>query len=359
MKILDKYIIKKYLGTFFYLVLGLCLIICVIDYSEKSDDFMAAKLGLAQVFVGYYAHLIPYLANFLSPLMVFISTILVTARLAGHTEIIAMLAGGISFKRIIATYLLGASLLAALTFYLIGWVIPNSNTERINFELTYVEKETDFEARDVHLRADDSTYVYLQHFVSASNTGYHFTVETFKNKDLVYRLKSSKVQWDSIGQTWDVPNYSERTYRNGKENYLFSTNQKKISLNLEPDDFGPGYLLHQTLTIPELREYIQKESGRGTGGMGVFISEYHERFAYPFAIIILTFMGVVVSARKSREGIAQQLVIGFVLCFIYYGFLQLGKSFTQSEDLHPMVSAWIPNTVFLLAGLVLYRALPK
>lgn len=347
------------MGTFLYLVLGLCLIICVIDYSEKSDEFMEANLGLVDVFTGYYAHLIPYLANFLSPLMVFISTILVTARLAGHTEIIAMLAGGISFRRIITTYMIGAVLLAGVTFFLIGWVIPNSNTERINFELTYVEKDNEFEARDVHLRADDSTYVYLQHFVSASNTGYHFTVETFKERDVVYRLKSSKVQWDSVGQTWDVANYSERTYINGKENYLFSTNQKKIKLNLEPDDFGPGYMLHQTLSIPELSEYIEKESLRGTGGMDVFIAEYHERFAYPFAIIILTFMGVVVSARKSREGIARQLVIGFVLCFIYYGFLQLGKSFTQSEDIHPMVSAWIPNIVFLFAGLVLYRALPK
>lgn len=343
-----------------YLVIGLCLIICVIDFSEKNDDFNSAGLSLLDVGTSYYAHLIPYLANFLSPLMVFISTILVTARLAGHTEIIAMLAGGVSFNRILGTYTMGGILLGCVTFYMIGWVIPISNAKRVDFELTYLGEGGDYEARDVHLRVNDSSYVYVQHYISAIETGYHFTVEVINdNNDCTYRLKSTKVRWDSTAKVWEMNNYSERIFKDSTETYGFYKEKKTMDVGVIPEDFGEGYLLHQTLTIPQLKEHIEKERIKGTGGLDVFVIEYYERFAYPFAIIILTLLGVIVSARKSRDGIAQQLVVGFVLCFAYYLFLQLGRNFTQSEGLHPIIGVWSPNVVFFLAGLVLYRAIPK
>jgi lipopolysaccharide export system permease protein len=359
MKILDKYILKKYLGTFLYLVFGLCLIICVIDYSEKKDDFLAAGLSNSQVFLGYYVHMVPYLANFLSPLMVFISTILVTATLASHTEIIAILASGVSFKRVVWIYIKGAIVLSGITFYLIGWVIPQSNARRIDFELSHLEEEGDYEARDIHLKVNDSSYIFLQHYNEALKTGYHFTYEVMKGGDCVYRLKTSRVEWDSTTKAWACNQYSERTFRNGKESYQVFEKEKSMSFGISPKDFGPNYFTHQILTIPELKEHIEKEKIKGTGNLSVFYMEYYERFTYPFAILILTFMGVVVSARKSRDGIAKQLMIGFVLCFVYYGFLQLGRNFTQSDDIHPLLSAWIPNIVFVFAGAVLYRTIPK
>lgn len=359
MKILDSYILKKYLGTFLYLVFGLCLIICVIDYSEKKDDFLGAGLSNLKVITGYYAHFIPYLANFLSPLMVFISTILVTARLASHTEIIAMLAGGVSFKRILLTYTMGAVFIASITFYLIGWVIPMSNAKRIDFELTYLNDSEDRETSNVHLKSNDSTYFYIQHYNDALKTGYNFTLEIMDGKECVYRLKASRVEWDSTSKEWKCINFSERSYRNGKETYQLIKEEKKMKLDVNPEDFGPNYFAQQTMTIPQLKRYIEKEKIKGTGNLNTYYMEYYERFAYPFAILILTCMGVIVSARKSRDGIAKQLVIGFILCFVYYGFLQLGRNFTQSDDLHPLVSAWIPNTAFLFAGLILYRTIPK
>jgi lipopolysaccharide export system permease protein len=359
MKILDKYILKKYIGTFIYLVFGLCLIICVIDYTEKKDDFLDQNLTNWQVLKGYYAHLVPYLANFLSPLMVFISTILVTARLAGHTEIIAILAGGVSFRRVLWTYTMGAIVLAGLTFYLIGWVIPRSNAKRIDFELTYFEENQNRESQNIHLKANDSTYLFLQHYNEGTKTGYHFTCEKIINKELVYRLKAARVQWDSLQKVWQMNNYSERTYRNGKENYIEKRDTIELKLGISPADFEMRYNTQQVLTIPELKKYIEREKIKGTGGLEVFWMEYYERFTYPFAIIILTLMGVIVSARKNRDGIARQLVLGFILCFVYYGILQLGRNFTQSDSLHPLLSAWIPNIVFSLAGIVLYKMIPK
>ena len=359
MKILDKYIIKKYLGTFIYLVWGLCLIICVIDYSEKIDDFKDANLSFTDVVLGYYMHLIPYLANFLSPLMIFISTILVTARLAGDTEITAILAGGVSFKRIIWTYMQGAILIAGITFYEIGWVIPSSNKERINFELTYLGENKDIDVQNIHIKENDSTYVYLQDFNSSINVGYYFSLEIMDGKELRYKLSAPRANWDTTDNKWHVTNYTLRTYYNDKEQYHFFKTEKIVDTEVTPDDLGPSHNMHQAMTIPELKEFIEVETKRGTGGLEFYIMEYYERFTYPFAILILTFMGVVVSARKSREGIAKQLVIGFVLCFVYYGFLQLGRNFTQSDDLHPLLSAWVPNLVFLVAGVVLYKTVPK
>lgn len=359
MKLLDKYIIKKYIGTFLYLVLGLCLIICVIDYSEKIDDFKESGLAFSEVLTGYYAHLVPYLANFLSPLMIFIATILVTARLASHTEIIAILASGVSFKRIIWTYLMGAIVLACLTFVMIGWVIPSSNQSRIDFEIAHLGEGVDIEFQNVHVKENDSTYVYLQDFNGNINVGYHFSYEIMDGKELRYRLTAPRVDWDTASGHWKVKNYVLRTYYNGDEEYHFIKSEKIMQTTVTPEDFGPGYNMHQAMTIPQLKKYIIEETKRGTGGLDVYIMEYYERFAYPFAILILTFMGVVVSARKSREGIAKQLVVGFLLCFVYYAFLQLGRNFTQSEGLHPIISAWIPNTVFLLSGIVLYKTLPK
>lgn len=359
MKLLDKYIIKKYVGTFFYLVLGLCLIICVIDYSEKIDDFKNAGLSFSDAVSGYYLHLIPYLANFLSPLMIFIATILVTARLASHTEIIAILASGVSFKRIIGTYLMGAVVLASLTFVMIGWVIPSSNQARIDFELAHLGEGGDIEFQNVHVKENDSTYVFLQDFNSNINVGYNFSYEIMGGKELNYRLTAPRVDWDTTISKWKLKNYVVRTYYNKDEKYHFVKSEKIMETTVTPEDFGPGYNMQQAMTIPELKTYIAEETKKGTGGLDVYIMEYYERFAYPFAILILTFMGVVVSARKSREGIAKQLVIGFILCFVYYAFLQLGRNFTQSDSLHPLVSAWVPNAVFLVAGLVLYKTLPK
>jgi lipopolysaccharide export system permease protein len=359
MKILDVYILKKYLSTFIYLVFALCLIICVIDYSEKIDDYKDANLTLWEIITGYYAHMVPYLANFLSPLLIFISTILVTARLAGHTEITAILASGVSFNRILLTYFFGAALLALLTFYLIGWVIPQSNAKRIDFEIQRLGEGSAQDVQNIHLRVNDSTYLYLQHYNEASNTGHNFTLETLKDNDLTYRLKSNRVQWDSINKTWGCSFYSIRTYINKTEKLVKGDSILKLKIGVSPEDFQPRYNVHQMLTLPQLERFIERERVKGTGGLEVYWMEYYERFTYPFAIIILTLMGVIVSARKNRNGIANQLVIGFVLCFVYYAFLQLGRSFTQSDDLHPLMSAWIPNVVFIFTGLVLYKLVPK
>ena len=360
MKLLDRYILGKYLATFFYLVLGLCLIICVIDYSEKSDDFLDAGLNSKEVLLGYYIHLIPYLANFLSPLMIFMSTILVTSRLASNTEIVAMLASGVSFNRILLSYLMGALLLAGVTFALIGWVIPSSNAQRIQFETSYLEDQKELNLRDVHVRLNDTAYAYLQNYNEESGMGSRFNYEVIKGKEHVFSITAKRAFWNDSLKIWKIKNYEKRSMdASGKETYQIIKDTLNLDVGVAPDDFAPALNLHQVMTIPEIKDYIEKEEIRGTGGLDVFRMEYWERFTYPFAILILTFMGVVVSARKSREGIAFQLVIGFVLCFVYYAFLQLGRNFTQSDELHPLLSAWIPNFVFLAAGMVLYRTLPK
>jgi lipopolysaccharide export system permease protein len=358
MKLLDAYILKKFLTSFFFVVILLVLVIVVIDITERLDDFITSEASFETVLVDYYLNFVPYIANMLSPITVFIATVFVTARMAAHTEIIAILSSGVSFKRLLFPYFIGSLIIAIGTFFLIGWIIPKANKGRVDFENRYFEGQYFYEGRNVHMKVGPENYVYLESYNSGMNIGYQFTFETIQNNRLSYKLKTDKITWDSVHHQWHMDAYSERQISKGKETYK-EGNGKNLKIGLTPKDFANTYMLHSTFTFPQLLRYIKELEDKGAENINIYQVEKYERMTYPFAIIILTMIGVVVSARKSRGGTGFQIAFGFILAAIYILMVIVSRNFANVGDISPLVASWIPNVLFTLIGFQMYRNVPK
>ena len=360
MKILDLYIIKKFLKTYFFAVLIIVTIIMVIDYTEKIDNFIDNKAPLSEILGDYYLNFIPYWANYISPLMVFISTVFFTANMAARTEIIAILSTGVSFMRFLRPYLIGSAMLGMLTFLMVGWIIPIANKTRITFERKYVEGGSYyFSGRDVHIKIGPEDYAYMESYDTGTNTGYRFALDKISGSQLKVKLLADKIVWDTTRRKWTIQDYRIRTFlANGKEKLTYGT-KLDTTLNLLPKDFDSKYQLQETFTMPELEETIDKVRSRGSDGIEVFLIEKYLRFANPFAVVILTVIGVIVSARKSRGGVGFQIALGFMLAFLYILFFMMSKGIAQSGGMPPLLAVWLPNIVFTFIGMILYRAVPR
>jgi lipopolysaccharide export system permease protein len=359
MKILDKYIIVKFLTAFFFTVVMLVSVICVIDYTEKNDDFIHHNLTFGHVFTHYYIYLFPYFANLLSPITIFLAVVFVTAKLASRTEIVAMLASGMSFERLLVPYLMGASIIGVLTFGLVSWVIPKGTKEIVLFESLHVQEPWRFEGRNVHMKIGPRSYVYLESYANSNNTGFHFALETIDGTILRRRMTADNLAWDSTKHVWKMSPQVVRTFRGEQDETLQSLPARDTTLNLFPQDFASTYRLAETLTSPQLDALIVNKILRGADDTAQYLSVHYERFAYPFDILILTFIGVVLSARKSRGGVGGQIALGFVLAFIFIIFVMLSRNLAQVGSMPPLLAAWFPGLVFTGIGLVLYRLVPK
>lgn len=359
LKILDRYILVNFLRTYLFVVFVFTSIIIVIDLTEKNDDFIKSKPGWYKIIFEYVLNLVPYFANLLSPIMVFIATVLVTSRLAARTEVIAILASGVSFRRLLWPYFLGSSLIGLSIFYLIAEVIPNSNKVRVAFELVYLKNPFFFEGRNVHLKVAPETFVYLESYNNANKTGYLFSIETIEGKDLKAKIMADRMVWQPEHNKWRLENYKMRAF--GKEGQTVSSGARLDTIipNLTPKDFESNYLLNETLTNAELNAYIQKLKSRGAENVEPFLVEKYLRYSYPFAIVILTMMGVILSARKSREGPGFQIALGFLLAFVYIIFYIISRSIAEAGSMPPMLACWLPNIVFGFIGVVLYKTVPR
>ncbi len=358
MKILDRYLIKNFLITYFFVAFVIVLIICVIDYTEKVDDFLNNKAPLNAIIFDYYMNLIPYWINYISPLMVFIATVFFTSRIAARTEIVAMLSSGISFTRILLPYMVGATILGAVTFVQVGWVLPLANKVRNSFEKTYVKKEFYYSGRNVHITIAPDVYAYLESYNNATNTGNKFTMETVDGTELKQKLSAEKIVWQDKKKKWLLQNVTVRTLDSLSERISYPADTDTI-INLMPKDFESDYNLFETFTLPELNDYIELLKSRGADGLEVYLIEKYTRFTQPFAILILTAIGVIVSGRKSRRGVGWQIALGFMLAFIYILFFLLSKGVAEAGNINTLLAVWLPNIIFSCIGIILYKTLPR
>ena len=365
MKILDRYIIQKVLSTFFFVVIILSAIIVAIDLTEKIDKFSKSNLSSGAI-LEYYADFIPWIAGLLTPITVFISIVYVTSRLAAHTEIIAMLSGGMSFNRLLLPYFISAAVIAGISFYLNGWIIPRSNQDRLGFEMQYLKTRYYYDKRNIHMQIQPNIYLYMNSFNNQANIGYQFALERFDDNRLVEKLTADHIQWDSVKQTWTL-NYW--THRQVDDQFLtpgnHNTQLKETGQTLDtvlaitPTDFANDDRKFDGMTNPELADHIRKLRFRGSTGVEVFEVERHIRQAAPFTIFILVFMGVLVSARKSRGGTGFQIALGFMLSFVFILFFMLTRTFAEAGSLSPFAAAWLPNSVFAALSLAMYRYVPR
>jgi lipopolysaccharide export system permease protein len=357
-KILDRYIIRKFLGTFF-LALSLIMAIAVLfDVSEKMDDFIERKAPLGAIIFDYYFNFIPYFANLFAPLFVFISVIFFTARMAANTEVVAILNSGVSFRRLLWPYFLTAAFLALLSYYFNGWVIPHSNKIKLAFENTYIKKPVEFRDRNIHRQVAPGEFIYLESYNNIYNTGYRFSMEKYVNGKRTFFLNSERVRWDSVSGKWSIEDYYIRTV-NGYHETLRQGQRLDTVLPMKPSEFKYRLNIIEAMDNSALNAFIGEQQSQGVANVSAYQIEKYRRQALPFSTFILTLMGVALSSRKVRGGIGLQLGLGITLSFTYIMFMQISTTFATGGNLSPAIAVWLPN--FFYAGLSLYlaRVAPK
>lgn len=358
MKKLDWYIIRKFLGTFFYAIALLAVIIIIFDFSEKVDDFIEKKPSVSAIVFQYYFNFIPFFINKFSALFTFIAVIFFTSKMASDTEIIAILNSGVSFRRMLRPYLISAFFLASMSFVLTNFIIPETSENMQVFQRKYLKDEKFSNKNNIHIQIDPGVFAYVESFDKKQNSGFRFALERFSEKGMVYKMTGNVLKWDSTKQNWSIENWVKRRITDKGE--IITKGQKfDTTLNLKPDDFDidVDYAVYMDWT--ELRDFINTEKIRGSGNLMKFQVEKHSRIAFPFATIILTIIGVSLSSRKVRGGIGLNLGIGITICFAFILFMQVTTVFATFSNLPPIIAVWIPNVLFGLLGLYLLRVAPK
>lgn len=357
LKIIDWYIINKYLGTFVF-TLGIFLVIIVVfDISEKLDDFLKHDLSFWEILTQYYFGFIPFYLNFLSPLINFIAVIFFTAKMADQTEIVPILSGGASFNRFLRPYAVASSIIFVVSLVFNVFIIPHTNKLKTTFENKYVSNGNSEEKREIHIKLDKSTYVYVQNFDISEHIGYQFVLEKFDQDSLKEKIMATRVTYDSLKRVWSMLDYSIR-YVNGLKEKMVSGVKKDTVLDMRPIDFETRNDM-DAMPLKELNTNIEKEKIRGTGIMVDLQYEKYQRFVYPLSSYILTLIGVAMSSRKVRGGIGLPLGIGIFLCFAYIVTVQFSKVFALKGGLPPIIAVFIPNIIFGVLGIYLLRKAPK
>jgi len=358
LKILDRYIIRKFLGTFFFSLALIISIAIIFDISEKMDDFLERHAPFRAILFDYYFNFIPYFANLFSPLFVFISVIFFTARLAANTEIVAILGSGVSFRRLLRPYFIAATVLALLSFYFNGWVIPHSNKVKLEFENTYIKNPVRFEDRNIHRQIAPGVFIYLESYNNIENTGFRFSLEKIENGTRTDYLNSERIQWDSTSQKWSIINYYIR-HVNGMQEEIQSGKQLDTVLNMNPTNFKRRINIVDAMDTPALNKFIADEEMEGGTNVNAYLVEKYRRVSIPVATFILTLIGVSLSSKKVRGGIGVQLGFGIALSFTYILFMQVSNTFAINDILPAFIAVWLPNMIFSIIAILLLRNAPK
>lgn len=358
---LDRYIIGKFIGTYIYAIILIISISIVFDVNENLAKFTQYHAPLKAIVFDYYMNFVPYFANLFSPLFVFIAVIFFTSKLAGNSEIIAMLAAGISFKRLMRPYMISCVLISALSFHLSAYVIPHGTVIRQNFETMYKNKKRVTAADNVMLQVGKGVIAYIQHYDNSMKKGYGFSLDRFEDKKLVSHMTAMEVQYDTISDSkyhWTVNNWKIRELR-GLREHITSGISKDTIIQMEPTDLVYSKGQQETFTSPELKEYISKQIDRGSSNVVQYQVEYHKRIASSFASFILTTIGLSLSSRKRKGGMGMYLGIGLALSFTYILLQTVSSTFAVNADAPPILAAWIPNLIFAVVAWFCYRKAPN
>ena len=357
LKRIDTYIIKKFLGTFFFSIVLILSIAVIFDLTEKLDEFFDNNAPVRAIIFDYYLNFIPFYMNMFTPLFTFISVIFFTSKMAANSEIVAMLASGISFRRLMKPYFLSAALICLMSFFLGGYVIPRSNEKLLAFENDYIKKfKTDY-ARNIQMEIEPGVIMYIERFEKTQNKGYRFSLEKFEGKILTSRLTAETISWDTL-YNWKLSEYLLRNFDGMHESITKGFSMDTI-IKVQPEEFFITSKESAQLNNRELREHLERLKNRGIGNTQAFEDEYHKRFSMPLAAFIMTLIGVSLSSRKVKGGIGLHLGIGLALSALYILFSTMSSSFSVSGVMSPFLAVWLPNIIFLIIGAYLYHTAPK
>lgn len=362
-KLIDGYIIRKFIGTYFYSIILIISISIVFDINENLAKFTANNAPMRTIVFDYYANFVPYFANLFSPLFVFIAVIFFTSKLAGNSEVIAMMACGMSFKRLLRPYMISAALISVLNFYLGSYVIPKGTIVKHDFEAQYKNSKNkkNTMASNVQLQVDKGVIAYISRYDDTRKTGYGFSLDKFEKKKLVSHMTANVIQYDTISDSryhWKAVNYKIRELK-GLREHISTGMELDTMIMMEPMDliFSKGQ--QETFTSPELKRYISKQKDRGSSNVVQYEVEYHKRIASCFASFILTVIGASLSARKRKGGMGLALGVGLALSFSYILLQTVSSTFAINAGTPPMLAAWIPNLLYVFIAYYCYKKAPN
>lgn len=358
---IDRYIITKFLSTYIFLIAIIISIAIIFDFNEKIDKITQSHVSIQKVIFDYYLNFVPYFSNLFSPLFVFIAVIFFTSKLADNSEIIAMKSTGMSFRRLLRPYMISAGIIALTTFLLGAYVIPRGNVARVNFDNTYIKKKKITSADNIQMQVDTGVVAYITHFDNITKSGYGFSLDKFVNKKLVSHLTAQTIQYDTLSErrySWSLLNYQIRTLKGMREK-ITSGEKMDTVIMMEPSDFFYTNNQQETMTLPQLDEFIDRQKLRGAAGVSTFEVEFHKRFAMPLAAFILTIIGVSLSCEKRKGGMGTSIGIGLTLSFSYILFQTISSTFAINAGWPPMISVWIPNLLFALIAFILFKKTPQ
>lgn len=360
-KRLDRYIIVKFLGTYFFAIALIISIAVVFDINENLDKFMNNNAPISAIIFDYYLNFIPYFSNLFSPLFVFIAVIFFTSKLAENSEIIAMFSTGMSFKRLMRPYMISAAFIAILTYILGAYVIPKGSETRLDFENRYKKKKKAEYVSNVQMEVAEGVIAYIDRYENYNKTGYRFSLDKFENKKMVSHLTARSIVYDSLAENkyqWKIRDYMIRELK-GKREVITKGTQMDTIIAMQPQDFLISKGQQETMTSPELKAYVNRQKQRGFANTKEFEIEYHKRIAMSFASFILTTIGLALSSRKVKGGMGLHLGIGLALSFSYILFQTVSATFAVNANMHPMIAVWIPNILYAFIAVYLYRKAPK
>jgi lipopolysaccharide export system permease protein len=357
-KRLDRYIIITFLKTF-GATLGLfSLIIIVFDIGEKLDDFLSKKAPVEEIIFSYYFNFIPQIINMFSPIFIFLAVIFFTSRMAQRSEIVAMLASGMSYLRFLRPYLLTATLLAITSYFLNGWIIPHADKKRVDFENTYVR--SNYKHRSgIHRQIQPNVFLSIGWFSQYDSTGSNVTLEKYEEGVLRSKLVARRIKFNEVSGKWLLRDVFIRDFEESGKQRINNVYEVDTAILFDPADFFRRPEDVQAFDNKELDQIIEAEKLRGSETVHLYLTEKYRRYSAPFSTFILTVIGVCVSSRKSRGGIGVSLGVGIGLSFGFLFIVQFFNSYGTTGILNPMMAAGIPNVIYGIVGYILYRRVQK
>lgn len=331
----------------------------IFDTAEKIDDFMEKKAPLKAIIFDYYLNFIPYFSILYSHLFTFIAVVFFTSKLAYRTEIIAILSSGVSYKRLLWPYFIGATIIAVFSYTFTNFVVPNANKVRLEFEERYIRNgPVLFNFKNIHKQISPGIVIYMESYSNTSNQGYRFSIEKYEDNKLVSKFMSEYVIWDSVKQKWTARDYYIRDIQGNKEK-ITRGNSIDTSLNMYPGDFRRRISFTESMDLFELNDFIEELKLQGAENIDAYMVEKYKRVSLPFSTYILTLIGVCISSRKVRGGTGLHIGIGMGIAFSHIVFMQFSSQFAISGTLDPLIAVWIPNILFAGIGIYLYKKAPK
>lgn len=362
-KILDWYILRKFLGTFVFTLLLITVIAVVIDTSEKADDMVKSGMTAWQLVKNYYIGFVPFIMAMIFPLMVFIAVIYFTSKMAGRSEFIAILSGGVPYNRILRPYLIGSISLALIFWYASQYWIPRANEVKDTWQAIYVDGNSSYVSdpyknNNYYLRVDPNTYVGFRNYDTVSKQGNSFFLQKIKDNKVYYNVRAEMIRWDTAKKEWKLNRVIVHTF-NGLKETVHQQDTMEVNLNVKPKELRRDDYMKEKLTTPELKEFIRMEELRGSEGLNTFKVEDYHRDATPFSVIIMAFMGAIVASRRVRGGSGLHLAFGIVTASIYVVMDKFSVTFSTKGHFPPLIAAWLPNIIFTGIAFLLYARAQK